>query len=62
MRQKAELMANRMRYIQTLLKNIRSEVSTEELLLNEKILKLIRVMETQLKQMEITYVGKSHEE
>lgn len=52
-----ELMAARMRYLQTLVRSLRAEVSTRELLLNPKLLWIICSMEYQLKQMERAYVG-----
>ena len=52
-----ELMATRMRYLQTLVRSLRAEVSTCELLLNPRLLWIICSMEFQLKQMERAYVG-----
>jgi hypothetical protein len=52
-----ELMANRMRYLQTLVRSLRAEVSTRELLFNPRLLWIICSMEFQLKQMERAYVG-----
>ncbi len=60
MNTRAELMANRMKYLQTLLKSLRAEVSTDELIQNQKLLQLVKRMEFQLKNMEQAYVGKSH--
>lgn len=54
---RAELMANRMKYLQTLLRSLRAEVSTEELIENQRLLQLIKNMEIQLKHMELAYVG-----
>ena len=50
-------MANRMKYLQTLLRSLRAEVSTEELIENQRLLQLIKNMEIQLKHMEQAYVG-----
>ena len=53
-----KLMATRMRYLQTILRGIRAEISTEELIKNPKLLQLIRKLEFQLREMEVAYVGK----
>jgi hypothetical protein len=50
------LMATRMRYLQTLLKSLRADISTKELATNPKLLRIVRSMEFQLKQMECIYV------
>ncbi len=52
------LMAKRMRYLQTVLKGIRAEVSTDELIANPRLLQLIHSLEYQLREMEVAYVGK----
>ncbi len=57
MKTRAELMANRMKYLQTLLRSLKAEVSTDELLQNQRLLELIKNMEFQLKHMELAYVG-----
>lgn len=57
MKTREELMANRMKYLQTLLRSLRAEVSTDELIQNQKLLQLIKNMEFQLKHMELAYVG-----
>lgn len=51
------LMATRMRYLQTALRSLRAEVSTDELIANPKLLLLIRSLEYHLKAMEAVYVG-----
>lgn len=53
-----KLMATRMRYLQTILRGVRAEISTEELIKNPKLLQLIRKLEFQLREMEVAYVGK----
>ena len=52
-----ELMARRMRYLQTILRRLRAEISTDELIVNPKLLEVIRSFEFQLRQMEVAYVG-----
>ena len=53
-----KLMAARMRYLKTVLKMMRAEISTDELITNPKLLQLIRSLEFQLSEMEMAYVGK----
>jgi hypothetical protein len=50
-------MSKRMRYLQTVLKSLRAELSTTELISNPDILKIIHAMELHLRQMEVAYVG-----
>ena len=50
-------MASRMRYLQTVLKKIRAEISTEELISNPGMLLLFQSFERQLREMEVAYVG-----
>jgi hypothetical protein len=54
-----KLMADRMRYLQTLVKSLRAEVSSRELLVNPRLLWVICSMESQLKTMEKAYGGKA---
>jgi hypothetical protein len=50
------LMGTRMNYLQTLLKSLRSEISTHELATNPKLLSIMNSMDFHLKQMELLYV------
>jgi hypothetical protein len=54
-----KLMAGRMRYIQTAIKRLRSEISTGELLSNPQILPLFHAIERHLREMEAAYAWQS---
>ena len=53
---RGELMAKRMRYLQTALKTLRNLISTEEFIRNQKLLLQIELIEDLLIKMERIYV------
>jgi|GEM_PF-6930745 hypothetical protein len=56
-----ELMATRMRYLQTAVKKLRNLISTNELSTNRVLLSQIELIEEHLKKMEQIYVfGKTN--
>ena len=56
-----ELMATRMRYLQTAVKKLRNLISTNELATNRMLLSQIELVEEHLKKMEQIYVfGKTN--
>lgn len=52
-----KLMATRMRYLQTMFRKLRGEISTQELIVNPRLVHLFQAMEYQLREMEVAYVG-----
>lgn len=52
----AELMATRLRYLRNIIKNIRAEISTRELVVNTRLLHLFEALDCQLRELEATYV------
>ncbi len=53
-----KLMATRMKYLQTVVRNLRAEVSTNEMIVNPRLLHLFQAMEHHLREMEVAYVGR----
>jgi hypothetical protein len=53
---RANLMASRMRYLQTAVRQLRNFISTEELSKNRVLLMQLRLVEYHLKHMEQVYV------
>ena len=51
-----KLMANRMRYLQTAVRELRNVISTDELSTNRFLLRQIKIVENHLKHMEFAYV------
>ena len=50
-----QVMAAQMRFLKRILKNLRAEISTHELLINPQLLRVIQATEYQLQQMERKY-------
>lgn len=57
-----KLMASRMKYLLSAIKNLRNMLSTKEMASNQLILKQFELVELQLKKMEEIYATKSLEE
>lgn len=52
-----KLMASRMVYLQSIVRRLRAEVSTNELIVNPRLMHLFQAMEHHLRELEIAYAG-----
>lgn len=55
-RWRERMMAGRMNYLSTVVRELKAELSTEEFIRNPKILRLLQLAEFQLREMERAYV------
>lgn len=54
-----QIMANRMKYLRTIMRNLRAEISANELIINPRLIHLFQAVEYQLRELEMLYAGES---